>query len=94
MSSEPKPLTARELEIEHQLKIDREKELPVLKRDDDYFIKLCNQVMAGELISPEDADWMRRLTSISKGRGLLASFKLEPEDLIARLEQIVLDFTT
>lgn len=94
MPSEPRPLTARELEIERQLKIGREKELPALKRDDSYFIKLCNQVMAGGLISPEDADWMRRLTGISKGRGLLASLKLEPGDLIARLEQIVLDSTT
>ncbi|GAP96576.1 Mu transposase C-terminal domain-containing protein [Leptolyngbya sp. NIES-2104] len=85
--SDPKPLTPRELEIESRSKIDPKKELPALRRDDNYFIKLCNQVMAGEAISSEDADWMRRLTGINKGRGLLASLTLEPEDLLAKLDQ-------
>jgi len=86
--SEPTPLTALELEMERQLETKQKQPSPVIVRDDGYFCKLCNQLMAGEDISQDDAEWVRRFINLGRGRALVNFEGLNVEKLLGRLDQV------
>ncbi len=58
---------------------------PEVIRDDDYFCRLWNQVVAGQYVSADDRAWMKHFSSTKEGRGVLRWLEVTSDEVLRKL---------